>query len=163
MDGVEFRSAEMATDLLVIGVGNELRGDDGIGLYIAGQVSKLGLEDVAVVTSDGDAASLLETWKGAAKVIVIDAVASAAEPGRIFRFDAAREEIPEALFKKSSSHDFGVLEAVGLGRMLSMLPSELIIYGVEGESFDAGDGITKEVKRAAAEVIHKIIEDINGK
>jgi hydrogenase maturation protease len=55
--------------ILVIGVGNEHRTDDAVGLHVARRLKQLSLENVMVIEENGEGASLLESWKGADTVI----------------------------------------------------------------------------------------------
>ena len=131
--------------MLIIGVGNEMRGDDAAGLVAARAFHALG---VSAVESDGDAASLMQLWKNQPEVIVIDATRSGALPGTIHRFDAHLEPLPAAMFG-FSTHRVGLPEAVELSRVLGELPAKLIVYGIEGESFEINRTISPRVQVAA--------------
>jgi hydrogenase maturation protease len=144
--------------ILVIGVGNEYRGDDAIGLLVARRVKEFGLENVKVIEESGEGAHLIEAWKGAETVIIVDAVSSGSNPGSVHRFDATARKIPSKFFHHSS-HAFSVAEAVELARTMSQLPSRLIVIGVEGQSFEAGLGLSSEVKQAVEEVVDWIKQD----
>jgi hydrogenase maturation protease len=138
--------------ILVIGVGNEYRGDDAVGLLVARRVQELGLENVKAIEESGEGAHLIEAWKGAETVIIVDAVSSASTPGNVHRFDATAQEIPSKFFRHSS-HAFSVAEAVELARTMRQLPSHLIVIGIEGQSYEAGVGLSPVVKQAVEEVV----------
>ena len=76
--------------ILVIGIGNEYRGDDGLGLIVARRLRERHLPKVTIMEIGGDLTVLGETWQGAETVILVDAVASGREPGTIYRFEAHR-------------------------------------------------------------------------
>lgn len=145
---------------LVVGFGNEVRGDDAIGIVIAS-----GLERRAgafkVARQVGDGLSLLELWEGVDTVIIIDAANSGAAPGTIHRFDAHIEPLPGDLFH-CSTHVFGVAEAIELARALDRLPSKVIIYGIEGENFDAGSQLSPALQDAAREVESRVLKDLDA-
>lgn len=155
----------MTTDpragVLVIGVGNEWRGDDSVGLATARRVRDLSGPRVRVVEEGRDGASLLDVWAGAQRVWLIDAAVSGAAPGTVRRLDAVREGIPVGM-RLSSSHLFGVAEGVELARGLDRLPPALVIFAIEGRSFDPGADMTPEVHRAADDVAARIIEEIEA-
>jgi hydrogenase maturation protease len=120
----------------VIGVGNAARGDDAAGLIAARRLG--GIEHEA------DPLALLDVWDGAESVVVIDAVRSGAAPGTIHRFDAT-EPLPAALRSSTSTHAVGLAETIELARALGRLPERLIVYGIEGERFEAGADLTPAV------------------
>jgi hydrogenase maturation protease len=145
---------------LVIGIGNEFRGDDGVGLFVARQLQKITDLGAAVLETSGEGTELMRLWSGAKFVIAIDAVHSGAEPGRIFRFALPEDDIPRAIFPRHSTHAFGILEAIELAKTLSSLPSRIIVYGIEGKSYETGAAISDEVIRAASELIAKVAGEI---
>jgi hydrogenase maturation protease len=122
----------------VIGVGNPWRRDDGAGPALAQRCGGL-------VTSDP--AELLDLWQGARWAIVVDAAASGAPPGTIHRFDATEAPLP-AWSTRSSTHAFGVADAVELARALDRLPTRLEVLAVEGADFTVGTGLSTAVDRA---------------
>jgi hydrogenase maturation protease len=99
---------------------------------------------------------LIDVWQDAETALVVDAVRSGAAPGTLHRFDTSERPLPERLFR-SSTHSFGVGEAVELARALGRLPRTVIVYGIEGAAFEAGEGLSSEValavERAAAAVL----------
>jgi hydrogenase maturation protease len=137
--------------LIVIGVGNAWRGDDGAGLAVARRLRELHLKDVEVREVEGDASALMEAWAGADRVVVVDAAQSGAPPGTVRRFDARAEPLPAQLLR-SSTHAFGVPDAIELARALGRLPHALDVYAIEGESFVAGDRLSPAVERAVQEL-----------
>jgi hydrogenase maturation protease len=149
-----------ASNKLVIGIGNEFRGDDGVGLFIARQLGRKFCLDAPVVESRGEGTELMSLWLGYDLVVLVDAVHSDSAPGKIFRFEVPGSAIPKALFPRHSTHAFGVLEAIELGKTLGNLPSRMIIYGIEGGTFDEGVEISSEVLSASKNVIDLIARDI---
>ncbi|HHT9130352.1 MAG TPA: hydrogenase maturation protease [Candidatus Brocadiaceae bacterium] len=145
--------------ILVIGVGNAYRGDDVVGLVVAQHLKEQALEHVNVLEEGGDGVALMESWRNADTVILVDAVYSGAKPGTLHRFDAYAQPIPVKFFHYST-HTFGVAEAIELSRTLNQLPPRLIIYGIEGKCFEAGAGLSFEVEEAARTVVKCIQRDI---
>lgn len=145
--------------ILVIGIGNAYRSDDGVGFVVAQQVKEQTSDTVTVAKESGDGVTLMESWEGAPVVILIDAVYSGGKPGTIHRFDAHVQQIPIQFFHYST-HAFGIAEAIELARTLGKLPPCLIVYGIEGKCFEAGVGLSSEVSNAAQEVAIRIHQDI---
>jgi hydrogenase maturation protease len=137
--------------LIVIGVGNAWRGDDGAGLAVARRLRELAPAGIEVREVEGDATALVDAWSGAEHVVVVDAAQSGAAPGTVRRFDARAQPLPVRSLR-SSTHAFGVSDAVELARSLRRLPDRLDVYAIEGASFVAGDRLSPSVERAVAEL-----------
>jgi hydrogenase maturation protease len=139
--------------MIVIGIGNEFRGDDAAGLIVARQLREQGL---SAVEHEGDLTALMDRWNGAASVILIDAVRSGGAPGMLHRFDASASPLPRELFK-SSTHTLDVADAVELSRALGTLPARVLVFGIEAKDFSAGKGLSAEVQRALPILIEEVI------
>jgi hydrogenase maturation protease len=145
--------------LKVIGLGNAYRSDDAVGLAVARALHGTLPNDVEVLEREGEPTSLIDAWEGATAVWLVDAVSSGAAPGTIHRVDAACEAVPVA-FARSSTHHFGLPEAIELARALDRLPGRLLVYGIEGASFDTGSRLTPEVERCVPLVVDAIREEV---
>jgi len=145
---------------LIIGLGNEYRRDDAVGLVVARRLREAAPLSVLVREETGEGASLLESWQDADTVILIDAVQSGAAPGTVHRLDAHERPIAREFFR-FSTHAFGLAEAVELARALGRLPPRLIVYGVEGKSFEAGVGLSPEVEAAAQVVVDRVLGELS--
>jgi len=145
--------------VLVIGIGNQYRRDDAVGVIVARALRDQNLDDIEVLEMSGEGAALIEAFQNAERVIVIDAVCSGATPGTIVRFEAHRQRIPTEFFRYST-HNFGLAEAIELARSLGKLPKELIVYGIEGRDFTVGEGLSPEVARATPEVLERILNEL---
>jgi hydrogenase maturation protease len=141
----------------VIGVGNEWRRDDAAGLAVARRLRGRLPAHVSVLEHEGEPVALVDAWSAARLAVVVDAVSSGAAPGTIHRVDGRRERLPAELFR-GSTHAFGLAEAVELARALERLPARLLVYGIEGECFGAGSGLSPEVERAVEELVGELSE-----
>ena len=146
---------------LIIGIGNEFRGDDAVGIVVALKLHERGIPAYEIIAYSGEGSGLVTIWKDAEKVIVIDAAFSGAEPGTIFRFEAGKDLIPVKLFKGYSTHAIGLAEAIELSTTLDTLPRKLIIYGIEGKLYETGSGLSPEISQGADKIIARIIEEIS--
>jgi hydrogenase maturation protease len=145
-------------DILVIGVGNDYRCDDAVGLLVARKLRPKVPSSVEVIEMLGDGSALMDAWKGRRAVIIIDAVAADAYPGTIYRFNLPADDLPSALL--SSTHAFGVAEAVELAKALEELPPRVVLYGIQGKLFTYGIGLTSEVALAADLVVTRVLESL---
>jgi hydrogenase maturation protease len=141
--------------MLVIGIGNRLRSDDGLGPVVIERLANLGLSADMLREMNGEGAELMEAWQGTDSVYVVDAVAADAHPGKVTRQDVAHTPLPTGFFHYSS-HAFGLAEAVETARALGTLPKHVVVYGIEGECFEIGEGLSPTVAEAAEEVARRI-------
>jgi hydrogenase maturation protease len=144
--------------LLIIGVGNPFRGDDAAGLLAVRQLHSAGLASAQIVEHSGEGASLMEAWKGARAVILIDAVNSGGRPGTICRLDPANKPLPAERFQ-GSTHAFSIPQAIEMARALNELPAQVVIFGIEGKNFHAGTELSKEVNDALPELVRHVLEE----
>ncbi|MDP2653743.1 MAG: hydrogenase maturation protease [Candidatus Omnitrophota bacterium] len=147
-------------EAVVIGVGNDFRRDDGVGPYTIGLLKEtLEAGGVMLSAAGGAGLSLMELWKGLPLAIVVDAVRAHDRPGAIYRFHPLREGIPRELCP-FSTHSLNIAQMIELSRVLGAVPEQLIVYGVVGEDFGEGKGLSASVRRSAEEVAQRITKDI---
>ncbi|MBL6929447.1 MAG: hydrogenase maturation protease [Rhodospirillales bacterium] len=147
-----------ASGVLVIGIGNRFRRDDGVGPVVAERLHEHGLD---VVELGGDGTELMQAWENAGHVILVDAARSGAAAGTIHRFDANSTEVPTGLFHYSS-HQFSVAEAIEMARVLGRLPPRMVVYGIEGKDFSYGEEFSPEVAQALDSVTQAILGEIEN-
>lgn len=143
--------------MLIIGCGNRQRSDDGAGILVAERLRDLG---IPAETRRGEAADLIEAWRGANDVIVVDAVVTGAPVGTVQAWDA-RQPLG-SVRATPSTHGLGVAEAIELALVLQCLPARLQVYGIEGRRFEPGVEISPEVQRAIEDVACRIIARLNA-
>ena len=145
----------MGARVVVLGVGNAERGDDGAGRMVARLLNGTLPHNVEIVEHDGEATSLLARLDGAVSAYVIDACVSKSPPGTIHRIDANRENLPH-VSSDMSTHGFGLAAAIELGRTLGQLPPHIVVYAIEGKSFEAGAALSEPVSAAVSVVVQEI-------
>lgn len=148
--------------LALIGIGNQFRRDDGAGLEVARRIRLAQPPGVKVLEQEGEPASLLDAWSSADEVLVVDGVSSGSPPGTLHRFEVGDQPLPAELFRPST-HALGLAEAVELARELDRLPGRLVIYGIEGESFETGEGLTPLVQAAVKQLVAELFEELGGR
>jgi hydrogenase maturation protease len=144
---------------LVVGIGNPDRGDDGVGRLVAGLLHGRLPADVRIEERLGGAAELIELLGEADYAVLVDAMVSGAPVGMIRRLDcAAGEVVPE--LGGTSSHGFGLAQAVALAGSLSCLPRMCVIYAVEAADFTLGAEMSAEIVSAAQETARRIVDEL---
>ena len=148
--------------LAVIGVGNKHHRDDAAGLEVARRLRLAHPPGVVVKEQEeGETASLIEAWSGADEALVIDVISSGSDPGTLHRYEVNEEPLPAKLFNPSTGAP-GLADAVELARELGRLPGRLVIYGIEGKRFDAGEGLTPAVQQVVADLVMDLYHELSG-
>ena len=147
--------------LAVIGVGDRRRQDDAAGLEVARRLRLAHPPGVVVMERRGGPASLIEAWSDADEALVIDAVSSGSAPGTIHRYEVNGESLPAELFR-SESHGQGLADAVEVARELDGLPPRLVVYAIEGESFEPGEGLTPAIQEVVARLVMDLYGELSG-
>lgn len=145
--------------ILVLALGNPLRGDDGVGCAVLA-----GLRETAVpypphiTLTDGGTPGLETalTMQGYDKVIVIDAANLGEPPGTWRRFSLAEASLVQQAQMEGTLHDAGFAEAVALGAALDILPPEIIVYGVQPETIAWEMGLSTAVQSAIPQISQQI-------
>jgi hydrogenase maturation protease len=146
--------------LSLIGIGNHFRRDDAAGLEVVRRLRLAHPPGVILIEQEGDPASLIEAWSTVEESLVVDAISSGAEPGRLHRFDVTHAPLPAEIFNVST-HALGLPEAVELARELGRLP-RLVVYGIEGESFEAGEGLSGPVQKTVENLVMDLYHELSG-
>lgn len=147
--------------ILLVGIGNDFRRDDGVGLVVARALKARNLSGTTVVETNEAGVGLLELWRGADRVFIVDAVRSGAAPGFLHTIDLDTHVLPADL-TASSSHALGLANTIELARALDCLPPALIIYGIEGQAFGLGEGLSPEVARRLPAIIEAIVQQLRS-
>jgi hydrogenase maturation protease len=146
----------MPRHVVVIGVGNQLRGDDSAGLEAVRRLRDCDLAgSITVHLHEGEAIGLLELWDQADAALLVDTTWSGAPPGTFHRLDASHAPLPSRI-RRTSSHTIGIGEAIELARTLGTLPPTIRVYGVEGSQFAAGTELTDDVATALDALVREL-------
>jgi hydrogenase maturation protease len=151
----------VGSGLLIIGIGNEYRGDDAAGIAVARKLKQKQIPRCSVTEGTGDGADLINDWCEADTVILVDATCSGLTPGAITRIDLHKEEVKFGLLHLSS-HALGIAEAIALSRTMGTFPSRAIFFGIEGKSFEHGCMLSQEVTAGIDVVVSRIEEEIHS-
>jgi len=148
--------------VLVIGVGNLQRGDDGAGLLVAQALSAKHLPSVTVEESSGEIASIVELLQTAPDVIIVDAMRSGKPAGTALWIDPL-SAASDATTTISSTHGFGVAQAIELLKALGKLPKRIRILGIEGQYFALGAPVSPKVREGVAKAARMIVRSLRPK
>ncbi len=139
----------------VIGIGNLLMGDEGVGIAVINELKKMNVEaDVYDCGTMG--VDILNTMLGYDKVIVVDAVKGFGKPGDVVKID------PKELRKSRrvvSMHDVDFAFLIKVVGEFIDLP-EIVIVGVEVEKVGEGIGLSESVRKAIPKALEFIIDEL---
>jgi hydrogenase maturation protease len=150
----------MAGKIVVIGVGNLLLGDEGVGVHAVRELKKRALPPGVEVLDAGVAGiGLLDLFPGAEKVLLIDAADMNRPPGTVVRFTPddiqSHGESP-----KLSAHDVGLLEVLQLAKALGKSPPQVVIVGVQPGEISWRMDLTPEIQAALPQVVEEVLREI---
>jgi hydrogenase maturation protease len=146
-------------NVVVIGVGNSLRGDDGAGIAVAERLRELLPDGVSVRVCEEEPTRLIDAFEDAELAIVVDAVSTGSPAGTVHRFDASLAPIPSKELR-SSTHALGIGETVELARALGRLPRRTVVFGIEGADFGAGARLTTAASEGVARASASVLEEV---
>lgn len=149
-----------SSPFLVLGVGNILLSDEGVGVHIIKimqEMEPLPLTDLI----DGGTAlvELLHLLSNREKVVVIDAVKCGGEPGAVYRFTP--DEVSLLKSDQMSVHQIGILEALKMAELIGWKPRETVIFGIEPKKMGWGLELSPEVTRVIPEVINLVMKELS--
>ena len=149
-------------ETLIIGVGNEWRGDDGFGCVALEKVRNHLGDRADYLSSRGDVSDLLESFGRYRRIFILDAIESSRdcdqlEMAKLQVLDAHQTHF-QSTELRASSHILGVAQAIEIARALGLLPKVVKIFAVEGQSFAMHRGLSPKVEKALDLTVHKIME-----
>ena len=144
----------------VIGIGNLLRADDGVGIHVIQRLEDeiKGCDAVDMATAGID---LLEHIRGREKVVIVDAIITGSEPGTIHRVSI--HEMRSPAFAKT--HGLNLYGTLMLGQLLypDEMPKKLLILGVEASDVDSfSTGLSPKVEQSIPDIIGTIKEEMKN-
>lgn len=147
----------------IVGIGNVLCRDEGVGVHVIEELRKLDLPD-GVELHDGGTGGLdvLEILEGFDRAIIIDAVRSGMQPGEIHHFNLYEMDSAEKQPQFMSIHELDLVAARKIGKEAYEIPKDIIVIGVEPKSIEVGMDLTPTVKAAIPVVIQKILKLIDS-
>jgi hydrogenase maturation protease len=147
---------------LVLGIGNEIRGDDGVGIHVARRVAALLPAELAPRVDVDEASTggfdLVDYLRGYERVVVADAIKTeGGEPGKVYRFSAAALEPTAHL---GHSHGVNLASALAVLRELKLgAPREVTVVAVEAEwLYEFKEGLSPRVAAAVEEAAAAVLE-----
>jgi hydrogenase maturation protease len=148
---------------LIVGLGNPILGDDGIGWRVADSVRAI-KPDVEVDCLALGGLSLMERLVGYERVIIVDSIQTRdGRIGQVYQFDLA--ELPDlSAGHTTAAHDTSLQTAMRMGRAMgAALPNQVHVVCIEAERvYDFSEELTPQVAAAIPEATQAVIDLLNG-
>ncbi|MEW6140013.1 MAG: HyaD/HybD family hydrogenase maturation endopeptidase [Thermodesulfobacteriota bacterium] len=155
--------SDISKKIIVLGVGNILLKDEGIGVRVVEELERRYDFPAEVQVVDGGTQGLwlLSTIQQAEHLIVVDAVTGGGEPGTLYRLEW--EDIPKGLRIKQSAHDSDLVEALNLCSLLDQAPKSVVVIGIEPADIQPyGLELTEPVAAKMEDLIGRVIAELHS-
>lgn len=146
--------------VVVIGLGNPLMGDDGLGIAVLERLRNRYVLPAGVELVDGGTwgLNLLPVIEDADGVILIDAIDAAAPPGSPIRLEHA--SLPRYLATKISPHQVDLRDVLGLAELRGTLPADTVAVGLQPQSVEFGDALSPVLATQLDVVVASVLEEL---
>ncbi len=143
---------------LVLGVGNLLLSDEGLGIHAIRRLLEMDQlpEDVDIVDGGTAGLNLLYYLEGVDHLVIIDAVETGHPPGSIIRL--AGDQIPAYMALKVSPHEITLPDFLAAARLRDLYPKEVVVWGMQPATLDVGI----ELSPALAKQLDTLVEHVAG-
>jgi hydrogenase maturation protease len=147
--------------ILILGIGNILLKDEGVGVRVAETMMKMELPpDVEVMEGGVKGLDLIDYIEGRDKVVVVDAVKTGSPPGTLFRFTDKDLAAKKGIMRSAHGIDFS--DVVAVSGFLGSKPEEIIFLGVEPADLGAGMELTPEIEKMVPVLINLVMKEIGS-
>jgi len=152
--------AETGPRVLVLGIGNLVMSDDGVGVKVVQQLQReyCFAENVEVLDGGTLGLDLLPKLEGVDHLIVVDAVETGGKPGTCVRL--AGEELPIALETKVSPHQMGLKDLLSVAELLGHSPGEMVLVGVQPGSIEMDTELTPPVEAVLQLLVDNVLNEL---
>ena len=146
---------------LVLGLGNILLGDEGVGVRVAQRLQALYHFPEGTRVLDGGtlALDLLPDVEDTGRLLVIDAVDMGAAPGEMVRI--VDEDVPTFLDVKVSPHQMGLADILSAARLRGRFPEKLVLWGVQPGVIDTTLELSRPVAAQVDTLVAGVLADLN--
>lgn len=142
---------QLPEHVLIAGVGNQLLGDDGVGVVVARELMKTKLPQFIDVRELGTRSlDILSMVEGYSKVVFVDAVRSGKPPGTVTVYrigDVLDLKAPDLV----SLHELDLIATIRIGRLTDRLPKSVVLVGIEPERIGVGISLSETVGKSISE------------
>jgi len=148
--------------LVIIGLGNPLRRDDGVGCRVVEELTCRGLpEGVTALDGGTGGLNLLQVLEGWKRAVIVDAADVGREPGQFVRFTPDQARLVQTA-DSFSLHNAGLSEVLALAKALNRDLPKIVIFGVQPAEVGWGEGLSPAVEAALPALTDAVSKEIKG-
>ena len=146
--------------IAVLGIGNILLSDDGVGVHVLRKLQEEYdfPESVELIDGGTKGLDLLPLFEDKNKILIIDAANFKKEPGTIDTIEG--DKIPAFLSTKLSVHQIGLPDTLFAAKLMDITPSEMSLIGIQPKSMETGIELSEEIKDRMGQLIEKVLEKL---
>jgi hydrogenase maturation protease len=147
-------------NILLVGVGNILMGDDGIGVRVVHEIGRRYRlpEGVEVLDGGTSGLELLSYFSDREQVIIVDAVESGLPPGTVVKVEG--EDVPARFVTKISPHQLGISDVLAAARISGKLPQKMVLFGMEPKRVELRLDLSEEVERNFEKLLDSVRNEL---
>jgi hydrogenase maturation protease len=143
---------------IVVGIGNALLRDEGVGCHVVHALEEIPLPDVEIIDG-GTCPDVLQRLEGADKLIIVDAVKGGGMPGQIYRFHLEDITVEQKPFL--SVHDMNLVDSLMLMQLWHNI-GEAVIIGVEPREISWGLELSPELKEKMPQIVDAVLSELTN-
>ncbi len=147
--------------ILVLGLGNTLLSDEGLGVAAVQRLSETHRFGPEVELLDGGTLGLdlLHRLEGVRDLIIVDAVQTGDPPGTLVRLEG--DAIPKALARKMSMHQVGLQELLAVSQLRGTMPPHVVLWGMAPAALGWGVELTPAVAAQLDALVTAVASEVN--
>jgi hydrogenase maturation protease len=145
--------------IVVIGVGNLLMKDEGIGVHAVRALQEIDHPPTLSLIDGGTSPDLIAYIRAGDKIIIIDAAKGGGEPGAVYLYRP--EDLARGKGILTSAHELGVAENLKLMTLTGTEPRETVIIGIEPKEIDWGTELSPELQKRLPAIVKAVLKEIN--
>ncbi|MEO1784118.1 HyaD/HybD family hydrogenase maturation endopeptidase [Thermodesulfobium sp. 4217-1] len=147
--------------IVVIGIGNEIQGDDGLGVHVIKELEKISLpKEVELLAGGTSGPDLIVYFEGVDLLIFVDAIRGGNEPGTMYKYNP--EEMKYQRSVALSPHQIGIPETLRLAEFADKKPKKSVFFGMEPMNLDFSMELSQPLKEKLPRLVELIVEEINS-
>jgi hydrogenase maturation protease len=152
----------MKKPTIVLGLGNPLMSDEGIGVHLVNRLSMLSEDypDVDFVDAGTGGLNLLHLFEGREKAVVIDCAIMEEEPGTIKKFTPEQVKSVKRLAHQSL-HEQDLMKIIKLAKMLGRCPNKIVIFGIQPKNVSFSQSLSTELEKRIDDYVNLIRKELN--
>jgi hydrogenase maturation protease len=160
MNAATERPDRRTAQTLVLGVGNLLLSDEGVGLRVVERLVTTYQMPEEVLTLDGGTLGLdlLYYLDGVENLLIIDAVEMDQEPGTLVRLEG--DQVPSFLSVKMSPHQIGIPDMLFAAQLRDLYPRNVVLWGVQPGSLQVGLDLSPQVAAQVSVLVKNVLEEL---